>query len=125
VACAWTPDSDLADDAGNVKTEFVWAALDCPTGFACYQGGRPLVLARLSGTISQPVKAGEAHIVHAWSQGDASTMPHAPSQSRTYECSVSRALWIELKDPASFDAHTSSSHTQVSCRTAMQHGLVK
>ena len=29
-AAPWVPDPSLADDDGNVRPEFVWAALDCP-----------------------------------------------------------------------------------------------
>lgn len=29
-AAPWIPDPSLADEAGNVRPEFVWAALDCP-----------------------------------------------------------------------------------------------
>jgi hypothetical protein len=32
IACPWRPDAALADQSGIVSTEFVWAALDCPTG---------------------------------------------------------------------------------------------
>jgi hypothetical protein len=31
IACAWRPDPALAGEDGAVRSEFVWAALDCPT----------------------------------------------------------------------------------------------
>ena len=34
VAAPWVPDPSLADTDGNVRAEFVWAALDCPGAFA-------------------------------------------------------------------------------------------
>jgi hypothetical protein len=39
----------LAHGAGKVRPEFAWAALDCPTAFACDPDGTPIVLARLTG----------------------------------------------------------------------------
>ena len=33
-AAPWVPHESLADDRGDVATEFLWAALDCPSGFA-------------------------------------------------------------------------------------------
>ena len=49
VACVWRPDPGLAHGAGKVRPEFAWAALDCPTAFACDPDGTPIVLARLTG----------------------------------------------------------------------------
>ncbi|MBA2467567.1 MAG: hypothetical protein H0V46_08195, partial [Sphingomonas sp.] len=34
VAATWTPGADLAFPDGNVRPEFLWAALDCPGYFA-------------------------------------------------------------------------------------------
>jgi len=34
LAAAWIPDANLADEAGSLHPEFVWAALDCPTAYA-------------------------------------------------------------------------------------------
>jgi hypothetical protein len=34
VADVWKPDPTLADAGGTVAAAFVWAALDCPSGFA-------------------------------------------------------------------------------------------
>jgi len=37
VAAPWYPYAALADDKGNIKSEFVWAALDCPGVFSAYE----------------------------------------------------------------------------------------
>jgi hypothetical protein len=68
VASPWTPPRWTADSAGEVRPEFVWAVLDCPTYFALYMDGElPLsVLARLTARIEAPVRAGEEHVVIAW-----------------------------------------------------------
>ncbi len=48
VAAPWIPDAGLADDDGLVRSEFVWAALDCPTAYACSgpDGLRSILLGR-------------------------------------------------------------------------------
>jgi len=37
LAASWTPDDSLAGDDGMVAPEFVWAALDCPTGYTAHR----------------------------------------------------------------------------------------
>lgn len=39
VAAPWIPEPDTATGDSSIRPEFVWAALDCPTAFAC---GSPL-----------------------------------------------------------------------------------
>ena len=39
-AASWQPDGSLADSAGRVRPEFVWAALDCPGGWTVDVAGR-------------------------------------------------------------------------------------
>ena len=34
VAAPWVPDSSLAEGAPTIMPEYMWAALDCPSGFA-------------------------------------------------------------------------------------------
>jgi hypothetical protein len=48
VAAAWRPHTSLVDADGRVRREFVWAALDCPSGWATDLGGRPMVLGRIT-----------------------------------------------------------------------------
>lgn len=110
IACPWRPDAALADENGLVRTEFVWAALDCPTAFACDLTGRPIVLARLTGRIDKPLHAGEQHIITAWHIGRDGRKQHSACTISTPDGEVlarSQALWIELKDPTSFGAATS------------------
>jgi hypothetical protein len=105
VACPWRPDTDLADASGIVRPEVVWAALDCPTAFACDLSGPPIVLGRLSGRIDQPIPAGHGLVVTAWPLGRDGRKHHSACAISNVEGEVlafSRALWIELKDPASF-----------------------
>jgi len=71
VAAPWTPHPSLADAAGDVRSEFIWAALDCPTiwaaVFASPQGSEERVVThRLAVARSAPVRAGVPHVVVGW-----------------------------------------------------------
>lgn len=57
-ACVWT----VADDTAG-RAEFVWAALDCPGGWAAPIEGRPMVLGRLTARMSAVATAGERCVV--------------------------------------------------------------
>jgi hypothetical protein len=105
IACPWRPDAVLADEDGIVRPEFVWAALDCPTAFACDTDGAPIVLARLMGRIDKALHAGDQHVVTAWHLERDGRKHHAACAISTPEgeiLALSQALWIELKDPGAF-----------------------
>jgi hypothetical protein len=100
-ACMWTPRESLADVQGHVRSEIVWVALDCPTGWGgdLYGETRPSMLGRLTGEIMSPIEPGAPIIVIAWPIG---------SEGRKWEGgtalftdagelkALSRGLWIEL-----------------------------
>lgn len=76
LAASWVPDDNLAAEDGLVASEFVWSALDCPTGFACnYEAGSsrfeatPLLLGRMSARIDSRPLPGTACIITAWPTG--------------------------------------------------------
>jgi hypothetical protein len=75
VASPWTPSPDLAGENGSVGCEFVWAALDCPSGFACQarqsgmSGKEPILLGRMAAQIKQCPKPGEKCVIVAWPTG--------------------------------------------------------
>jgi hypothetical protein len=100
VASPWTPPAWTADASGQVRPEFVWAALDCPTYFASYTtGGLPVsLLARMAARIDAPVVAGEEHVVIAWPLETDGRKRHAGSAVLSADgrpLAVARALWIE------------------------------
>ena len=73
LAASWTPDQNLAAEDGLIAPEFLWSALDCPTGFACncdQQSGSfdkaPLLLGRMSARIEARPRPGERCIITAW-----------------------------------------------------------
>jgi hypothetical protein len=68
VASPWTPPTWTADSAGQVRAEFVWAALDCPTYFACHLEGELTLsmLVRQRAELRGPILAGREYVVMAW-----------------------------------------------------------
>jgi hypothetical protein len=75
-AATWTPYADLAADDGLVAPEFVWSALDCPTGYVFLHdretGGfnaAPILLGRLAARVTARPRPGEGCVVTAWETG--------------------------------------------------------
>ena len=75
-AVPWTPDPSLAAADGLVAPEFVWSALDCPTGFVCVfdretrgSNGLPILLGTLSVRIEGRPRPGERCVVTSWQTG--------------------------------------------------------
>ena len=66
VATTWTPDPSLLDAEGLIRSEFVWAALDCPGYFAVEQRAHPAVLGRLAVNIHEPRVGPRPLIVTGW-----------------------------------------------------------
>lgn len=100
-AAPWVPTPDLADDSGRVRDEFIWAALDCPTGFA---GGFPyegkLVTGRLGARLITPVSAGERCTLVSWRTGVDGRKHHAAAVLLGEGGDVraqAKATWIKLQ----------------------------
>ena len=67
VASPWVPDASLADSAGLVRREFLWAALDCPGAFSFeVADGTPVLLGELAASINGRVSVGERCVVIGW-----------------------------------------------------------
>lgn len=68
VAAPWTPSQDLADSNGLINAPFIWAALDCPSGFAVWPEDpkQTLVLGEFSVQIQQRPAAGETCRIIGW-----------------------------------------------------------
>lgn len=69
VAGVWEPGSELLDAGGRIAPEQVWAALDCPGGYAIAavapDSGVQL-LGTCAASLKQPLRAGESYIVSSW-----------------------------------------------------------
>ena len=107
VACPWKPAGELANAAGVVRDEFVWAALDCPGAWAWLaEMSNPLVLGRLAAVIDAPVVAGQFHIVGGWRLGREGRKHYSGTviwRADGTVCARARSTWIEV-DPARFAA---------------------
>jgi hypothetical protein len=76
LAAPWVPYSNLASEDGAVASEFIWAALDCPTGFAGVgarhlgmSGAETILLGRMSAHIDSRPYPGDRCIIVAWPTG--------------------------------------------------------
>ncbi len=99
----WTPAADLAGEDGLVRSEFLWAALDCPGAFALRSDGRPILLGRFTADIARRPKPGERLTVSAWRTGGEGRKHY--SSSALYDddkeiIAAANAVWIEINDPA-------------------------
>jgi hypothetical protein len=96
----WLPNAELAAD-GFVDPLFVWAALDCPSGFACMPLGTRTVLASMTATLVASVYPDRAYIVTAWpiaSEGRKHRAGSAIHEQDGRRVAVAEALWITLRE---------------------------
>ena len=70
-AAPWVPDESLADPTGQVRPEFVWAVLDCPSGIVTELLGEVglILLGRLAADLRRPLLAGAKYVAVAWPIG--------------------------------------------------------
>lgn len=76
LAAPWVPYANLASEDGAVAAEFIWAALDCPSGFAGVgaqhlgmSGAEGILLGRMSARIARRPYPGDQCIIVAWATG--------------------------------------------------------
>lgn len=106
LAATWIPDSTLVAEDGLIAREFLWSALDCPTGYAAgydsvraESDGTPLLLGRMSVRIEARPRPGERCVITSWTTG-------RDGRKRTAEgaaygetgtlLAVARATWIAV-----------------------------
>jgi hypothetical protein len=107
-AAPWVPEPALADSDGKVGDEFVWGALDCPSGIVTDLFGSVgrILLGRLTVDLRHPVKAGSRYVVQAWPisrDGRKLNTASALFSDDGTLCAVARAVWIEVS-PAPADS---------------------
>lgn len=101
IAAPWIPGASLADTSGLVKSEFLWAALDCPGAFAHFPlpDGVALVLGELAASLIGMVRPADRCIVLGWPLSIdgrkrlSGTAIYAPDGRLA---GLARAVWIEV-----------------------------
>jgi hypothetical protein len=104
VAAPWIPHTNLASEDGAVASEFIWAALDCPTGFAAagarhlgMTGDEAILLGRMSARIERRPHPGDRCIIVAWPTGRDGRKLFANSallSSQEKVLAVAQATWL-------------------------------
>jgi hypothetical protein len=96
VASPWTPPED-------VGSELVWAALDCPSGWAVDDFQREgVLLGRMAAEIDRLPEPGEPHVVVGWRIGEDGRKRYAGSALLTGDGEVlarARSTWIVPSAP--------------------------
>ena len=99
VAHAWTPAPQFADGDGLIRTEVIWAALDCPSYFGLQKTDMLAVLGTLGVDLKRRPQAEEPCIVSGW---------FIQSEGRKYEAgsalysgsgellAAAQATWIQI-----------------------------
>lgn len=97
VAGPWVPHDSLADATGCVRSEFLWATLECAGGVALFP--QLVVMGELTGRIDGTLKPGERCVSAGWQIGQDGRKYYAGTalygeDGRTV--AVGHATWIEI-----------------------------
>jgi hypothetical protein len=100
-AAPWLPDDSLLDPAGCVRPEFIWSALDCPSGLVTntFAPEGRILLGRLTARLLAPARGGEEYVITAWPvsrEGRKMATGSALYSQNGDLLAVARALWIEV-----------------------------
>ncbi|QOR70450.1 hypothetical protein IM660_17965 [Ruania alkalisoli] len=93
-AAAWVP--------REVTPEIVWAAIDCPSGWALGVGGRPMVLGTMTAQVDELPEPGSELVVLAWPISSQGRKHHAGTALLQGDrmLAQARSVWISV-DPES------------------------
>lgn len=106
-AAPWTPDASLDRGDGRVAAAFVWAALDCPSGFAAVEHAFPdtppvAVLGQMTATIASLPTVGSSCVVVAWPLGRDGRKLAAGSavlSNAGQVLAAARTVWLTVPPP--------------------------
>jgi hypothetical protein len=99
-AATWLPAAEFGDSQQNLRPEFLWAAMDCPTGFAAgFPTVGKLVTGRLAVEQLQSIKAGNHCLLLSWPLGIEGRKHFSAACLYQHQvlCAVARATWIRLE----------------------------
>jgi hypothetical protein len=97
VAAPWVPDATIAERAGRIPYELLWAAIDCPGYFAARDDGRSMLLGEITGCVDAGVHVGEPCMVIGWRERVDGRKHHVGTALINADgavCARARALWI-------------------------------
>jgi hypothetical protein len=102
-AAPWTPDPSVADQDWLVVPAVIWAALDCPSGFAAGVGDTMMVLGRMAARVLARPRADTAYCLVAWRTGPAAGRKQ-PTGSALLDVNggvlaVARTVWVAIPRP--------------------------
>jgi hypothetical protein len=100
-AAAWIPDHEfgMKDAQHLLRPEFLWAAMDCPTGFASgFPRAGKLVTGRLAVEQLRPIHTEVECVIMAWPLGveGRKYFSAACLYQENQVCAVARATWIKV-----------------------------
>lgn len=103
VACTWTPHASFCDDDGVLLPEYVWAALDCPSGWSFLSSGNEVaLLGEFSAEGGATLHCDEEYIVAGWEferSGRKRLTGAAIYAASGTPLAWSRATWITIDPP--------------------------
>ncbi|MGZ7057395.1 MAG: hypothetical protein ACXVK3_17875 [Candidatus Angelobacter sp.] len=100
-AATWFPAAEFGDSRQLLRPEFLWAAMDCPTGFASgFPVAGKLVTGRLAVEQLQPISVGELCLLLSWPHGIEGRKHFSAACLYQHQelCAVARATWIRLEN---------------------------
>lgn len=97
---AWVPDLEFGASDQLLRPEFLWAAMDCPTGFAAgFPLAGKLVTGRLAVQQLKDIRTGASCLLMSWPLGIEGRKHF--SAACLYQddelCAVARATWIRIE----------------------------
>ena len=100
VAATWIPDASLMDSTGQISTEYIWAALDCPGAYSFPEPSSGVILlGELAVSIRAPVSVGEKCVLLGWEishEGRKHFTGTALFGESGVCCAVGYATWFEV-----------------------------
>ena len=97
----WRPDDSLVNLQGQVRPQFVWAALDCPSGLVTntFKPAGRILLGRLAVDLLRPVPGDGDYALASWPIDQSGRKMSTGSALFSEEGelhAVARAVWIEV-----------------------------
>ncbi len=97
---AWVPSPEFGDKEGVLHPEFLWAAMDCPTGFASgFPTAGKLVTGRLAVQQLGPIRTGAGCVLMSWPLGVEGRKHFSAACLYQCEqlCALAKATWIRIE----------------------------